>query len=106
MKNQVYAPVTGNLLDAEMEDISDWFGVGGIRKLTRLPIPVEERGHPARALEQLSLLAEQDGTLQSELARSAMERPGVQLLMTIPGVNYYMAVAVIMEIGDIRRFAS
>ena len=106
VKNQVHALVTRNLLDEEMEGLSDWFGVGGIRKLTRLPLPAEERGHLARALEQLSLLAEQEGTLQSELAKTATERADVQLLMTIPGVDYYTAVAIIAEIGDIRRFAN
>jgi transposase len=105
-KNQIHALVTRNLLDEEMKEHSDWFGVGGIRKLTRLPLPAEERGHLARALEQLGLLAEQEGALQSELAKTATERPDVQLLMTIPGVDYYSAVAIIAEIGDIRRFAN
>ncbi|MGI0129423.1 MAG: IS110 family transposase, partial [Thermoplasmata archaeon] len=106
VKNQVHALVTRNLLDEEMEGTSDWFGVGGIRKLTRLPLPPEDRGHLARALEQLNLLAEQEGTLQSELAKTATERADVQLLMTIPGVDYYTAVAIVAEIGDIHRFAN
>ncbi len=106
VKNQVHALVTRNLLDEEMKEFSDWFGVGGIRALTRLPLPAEERGYLARALEQLSLLAEQEGTLQTELAKTARERADVQLLMTIPGVDYYSSVAIIAEISDIRRFAN
>lgn len=106
VKDQVHALVTRNLLDAEMEGPSDWFGVGGLRRLTRLPLPAEDRGHLARALEQLSLLAEQEGTLQAELAKTATERADVQLLMTTPGVDYYTAVAIVAEIGDIRRFAT
>lgn len=106
VKNQVHALVTRNLLDSEMEGISDWFGVGGIRKLTKLALPSEDRGHLARALEQLSLLAEQEGALQTELAKAATDRFDVQLLMTIPGVDYYTGVAIIAEIGDIRRFAT
>lgn len=106
VKNQIHALVTRNLLDAAMGNLSDWFGVGGIRKLTKLPLPGEERGHLARALEQLSLLAEQESALQSELAKTATERHDVQLLMTIPGVDYYSAIAIVAEIGDIRRFAT
>ena len=106
VKNQVHAIVTRNLLDAELAEFSDWFGVAGIRRLTRLPLPVEERSHLARALEQLSLLAEQEGVLQAELAKTATDRSDVQLLMTIPGVDYYTAVAIIAEIGDVRRFAN
>jgi transposase len=105
-KNQAHALVTRNLLDSEMKGVSDWFGVAGIRKLTHLPLPCGERAHLARYLEQLHLLAEQEESLQAELAKAATERPDVQLLMTIPGVDYYTAVAIVAEIGDIRRFAN
>lgn len=104
IKNQVHALVTRNLLDEEMVGISDWFGVGGIRKLVTLPLPEEEKGHLALYLQQLTVLADQEETLHAELARAAEERADVRLLMTIPGVDYYSALAIVAEIGDIRRF--
>ena len=104
IKNQVHALVTRNLLDEEMAGISDWFGVGGIRKLVVLPLPDEEKGRLAFHLDQLASLVDQEETLHTELARSAVERPDVRLLMTIPGVDYYSALAIVAEIGDIRRF--
>jgi transposase len=104
VKNQIHALVTRNLLDAEMQGITDWFGVKGLRTLTALPLSGEERAVLARSLRQLGYLASQEQELQRELAQLAVEREDVRLLMTIPGVDYYTAVALIAEIGDIRRF--
>ena len=105
VKNQIHALVTRNILDEEMKKVSDWFGVGGLLKLVRLPFPPEERAHLARYLEQLELLANQEESMQTKLATVAVGRKDVQLLMTIPGVGYYTAVGMVAEIGDIRRFA-
>ncbi len=63
----------------------------------------------ARSLRQLSYLATQERELQRELAQLEVEREDVHLLMTIPGVDYYTAVALVAEIGtfeDSRRSAS
>jgi transposase len=106
VKSQVHALVTRNLLDAEMKGVSDWFGVGGIRKLVGLPIPAEDRAHLVRYLEQLALLAQQEESMQTELAQVARDRKEISLLTTIPGVGYYSAVGIFAEIGDIHRFAT
>ena len=104
VKNQVRALVTRNLLDSEMKGVSNWFGVGGPRKLARLPLPPEDRAHLARHLEQLELLAQQEEGTQTEMAHVGRDRKDVQLLMTIPGVNFYSAIGLLAEIGDIKRF--
>ena len=104
VKNQVRALVTRNLLDSEMKGVSKWFGVAGLRQLVRLPLPSGDRAHLARYLEQLELLAQQEESMQLELAHVARDRAEVQLLMTIPGVSFYSAVGILAEIGDIHRF--
>ncbi len=106
VKNQVHALVTRNLLDGEMGGVTDFFGVRGLQRLTRLPLPLEERAALARYLRQLTYLAEQEEDLQRTLAQLATDREDVRLLMSIPGVDYYTAVALVAEIGDIRRFES
>ena len=106
VKNQIHALVTRNLLDGEMGGVSDFFGVGGLRRLTQLPLPLEERAALARYLRQLTYLAEQEEELQRALAQLATDRDDVRLLMSIPGVDCYTAVALVAEIGDIRRFES
>ena len=104
VKNQIHALVTRNLLDSEMKGVSDWFGVLGLKKLIRLALPSVERAHLARHLGQLELLATQEESMQTELAKTASEHPEIQNLMTIPGVGYYSAVGIFAEIGDITRF--
>ncbi len=104
VKNQVHSLVTRNLADSEMKEVTDWFGVAGLRKLVRLPLAAEDRAHLARYLEQLELLAHQEESMQAELAQVARDRPEISLLMTIPGVNFYTAVGIVAEIGDIHRF--
>jgi transposase len=74
--------------------------------LTQLPLPIEERAALARYLRQLTYLAGQEEELQRALAQLATDREDVRLLMSIPGVHYYTAVALAAEIGDIRRFES
>jgi transposase len=106
VKNQIHAQVTRNLLDSEMVGVSDIFGLGGMRKLTRLPFPPLERVQLAHALAQLKMLADQEEALQGELARLGEERTDVRRLMTIPGIGYYTAVGIVAEIGDIHRFAT
>lgn len=106
VKNQVHALVTSALLDSEMGAVSDWFGATGARKLVQLPLGPEARTALARSLRQLSSLASLEEELQEELARVAVDREDVRLLMSIPGVDYYTAVALVGEIGDIRRFAT
>jgi transposase len=44
--------------------------------------------------------------LSSRLKREAGDDPDVRLLMTIPGVGYYVALLVKAEIGDVSRFSS
>jgi transposase len=104
VKNQVHSLVTRNLADSEMKGITDWFGVAGLRKLVRLPLAAEDRAHLARYLEQLELLAHQEESMQAELAQVARDRPEISLLMTVPGVNFYTAVGIVAEIGDVHRF--
>lgn len=105
VKNQCHALITRNLLDAEMNQYSDWFGVSGVRAMARLPLSEAHRAVLGRSLRQLRLLAEQEEELQRELSRVAVDREDVRLLMTIPGVDYYSAVAIVGEIGEVGRFS-
>ncbi|MGI0130038.1 MAG: IS110 family transposase [Thermoplasmata archaeon] len=104
VKNQVHALVTRNLADSDMKGVSDWYGAKGLRQMIRLSLPAEDQAHLARYLEQLELLAHQEESMQAELAQVARDHPEISLLMTIPGVNFYTAVGIVAEIGDIRRF--
>ncbi|MCI4323936.1 MAG: IS110 family transposase [Thermoplasmata archaeon] len=105
-KNQVHALITRNLLESEMNRFSDWFGVSGIRAMVRLPLPVEHRAMLGRSLRQIRLLVEHEEELQREMARIAVDREDARLLMTIPGIDYYSALAIVAEIGEVERFSN
>lgn len=106
VKNQVHALITRNLADETFSGMTDIFGVRGLRCLAQLELPSEERAALARYLQQLTYLADQEDELQRTLAQLANDREDVRLLMTIPGIDYYTAVAIVAEIGDVHRFST
>ena len=55
-------------------------------------------------LRVIAMLKEEIRRLSLELRHIAADDPDVQLLMTVPGVSYYIAVLVKAEIGDVSRF--
>jgi transposase len=57
-------------------------------------------------LELLDHLAELIQHLNIEVERRALNNKSAKLLMTIPGVGYYIALMILAEIGDVRRFPS
>jgi transposase len=55
-------------------------------------------------LREIGFLQEEIECIDSKLAGIAKDDKNVRLLITIPGVDYYSALAILSEIGDIRRF--
>jgi transposase len=56
---------------------------------------------------ELNLVQALNGAIEKaniEIAKQAKENSQVKLLMTIPGINYYSAMLLLAEIGDINRF--
>lgn len=104
VKNQVQSLVSGALLHEAMEGYSDWFGRAGLQALIALPLDGAQRLELRSLLEQLKVIAEQSAQMEREMARLGRDRKDVQLLMTIPGVDFYTALALIGEIGDIGRY--
>lgn len=57
-------------------------------------------------MERLGFLENQCIPLESEIRRIARESDDVKLLMTIPGIDFYLASLLSSYIGDINRFPS
>lgn len=104
IKNRVHAMVARNLLYERMEAHSDWFGKGGLKSLVALPLSDNDRFELRSLLEQLRTIVGQEEGIQHELARLGKERKDVQLLMTIPGLDFYAALGIVGEIGDVHRY--
>lgn len=105
IKNQIHAIVSKNLLDSEIPQ-SDMFGKAGLRKLVSLPFPDQDRSILKSHLEHLELLIRQEEQYSEELARIGKGKPDVALAMSIPGIDFYGAIGILGEIGDVHRFAT
>jgi transposase len=82
------------------------FGKAGLQKLVSLPFPGQDRSILKSHLEHLKLLIRQEEQYSEELARIGKGRPDVELAMSIPGIDFYGAIGILGEIGDVRRFAT
>ena len=85
---------------------SNLFGPGGLRFLEAL----ELREGPRRRLDSLlSLIGDFDREIDAtsrEIDQRAKADPYVEVLCQIRGIGRYIAMLVIAEVGDIRRFPS
>jgi transposase len=105
IKNQIHAMVSKNLMDSELSEYSDMFGKAGLEKLISLPFSEHDRTLLKAYLQQLTMFIAQEEQATEELARIGKGRRDVELLMTIPGIDFYGAIGIIGEIGDVHRFA-
>ena len=55
-------------------------------------------------LKRIIDINEKSEKIENEMAKIGKDREDVKKLMTIPGINIYIATGIIGEIGDIHRF--
>ena len=72
--------------------------------LKNLKLPDWDRTEMTWLLEELTRLTERMNTLEATITQRARGMELVELLMTIPGVGYYTALALACRIGDPTRF--
>lgn len=69
-------------------------------------MPADERRMVASLLRQLDFTGEELRLVDAELAQVALDEPDVRRLMTIPGVDMAVAMAIRATVGDFSRFSS
>jgi len=84
----------------------DAFGVGGMRWLKGLEMDSVDRCILDTHLRHVECLNAEIGVLDSRIASQAIESEDALLLMTMTGIDYYGAMLIACETGDIRRFPS
>ena len=104
LKNQIHAILHRNLLPRC--PASDLFGRKGRAWLTTQSLPADERAAVTSLLRALDHADEDLTELDRDLASSILEDAGVRRLMTIPGVDFAVAVGLVAAIGDVTRFRS
>lgn len=83
-----------------------WLTQRGLHELQTLPLAPIPTTIRADCLTLLPLLDEQIRRLDAELQQRWGQDPRVQRLRTIPGIGPFIAILLVLELGDLQRFPS
>ena len=103
LKNKIHAMLSGHGTVIESTDI---FGTSGMRKIIAesTKLPYSERIVLSDIVSRVSSLTISASKVEDEMARMTANNEDIKNLLSIPGINIYSAVAILSEIGDIKRF--
>jgi transposase len=101
VKNRIHAVLAKNGVKHEFTDL---FGVGGRIFLKEIELPKSQRIALDVLLRQLGSADKEVEFVQKQIAGIAREDEDVKRLMTIPGIDFYSAMIIKNEIGEIERF--
>lgn len=103
LKNRIHALLQQRLIEAPVTDLFSKKGVAWLASLA-----LDEPGEKAlqRHLRQLVQVEAEFQLLDDELAQYAHHNPQIQLLMSLPGVDYAVAESILAVLGDVTRFDS
>src|SRR6056297_413472 len=105
VKNRVHSILHRNLI--EYSGISDLFGNKGRKVLFSLSLPEDEQLQLAEELETLDFLDRRFVSIKERMAKVSVKDNYIKRLMTIPGIDYFIAFSLKAAIGnDISRFKS
>ena len=106
LKNRIHATLAKYALhDVE---VSDLFGVQGralLRRRLEL-LPPHTAYATQHLLEQVEGLTRQVDQFEQRMRTVFDATPDLQLLTTLPGVGFILAIVIGLEVGDVGRFAS
>src|SRR5438876_2650186 len=100
-KNQVHAILIRNL---KRRSATDLFGAAGRRWLAAQQLPADEREMVEACLRGIDFLDREVAAIDRALAELVLASPELRRLLTLPGVNFVTACALLASIGDVRRF--
>ena len=104
LKNQVHAVLHRNLVSGC--PASDPFGKAGRRWMERVQLPADEHDALQSNLRLFDWLGEELAQADAACARAALGRDDIRRLMTVPGIDFAVALALVAAIGDVHRFPS
>jgi transposase len=102
VKNQIHAILTAaGVPESEFTDV---FGREGLRTLHRIELQGYQKYILDCHLRQFELLNAQIEDVMGALAKLAQKNPAARTLMQIKGIDFYSALVILNEIGDVTRF--
>jgi transposase len=84
--------------------VSDVFGYSGRQWLKQVPLQSYYRIAVENFLSIIDSVDQKIKDITKKIKELAQDNQQAQLLTEIPGINYYSALLIVLEIGDIRRF--
>lgn len=108
LKNRIHSVLAKYGLQGQFEDITDIFGRKGRERLRRCmrQLPPQTRYTTGGLLHQLDLIEGQISRIEKRMMQVFDKTPEVELLMTMPGIGFILAVVISLEVGDVSRFGS
>jgi len=104
VKNQVHAILARNLVSTCPH--ADLFSGVGRRWLAAQALPVDEQRSVDALVRQLDFHGDELTAVERDIAVEAIDDPVIARLMTVPGIDVTVAVAVVAAVGDFSRFSS
>jgi len=103
VKNEVYAFLARNGIEIKHSDI---FGAAGLGEMRAPDLSDSDKFLLGSSLEELVFLTERASEVQRTISFYAENNKEAKLLMTIQSIDYYSAMTILAEIGDITRFST
>ena len=105
MKNRIHATLAKYGLS--IEGASDAFGKRGREEIGKLLglLPPHSRFSVERLLEQLDVVQDHIQQFEGRMKKVFAANRELELLQTLPGVGSILAVVILLEVGEVGRFA-
>jgi transposase len=102
LKNRIQSVLASRLVQVPVKTL---FSQEGLKWLTGCELPADQRALVDSDLRLIKGVEQEIAELEASLRQQAWNQARVRLLMTIPGVDYCVALALVAALGDLSRFA-
>ncbi len=102
LKNRIQSVLASRLVVVPVKTL---FSKEGLKWLSHCELPADQRALVDSDLRLIKGFDQEISELESSLRQQAWNQSRVRLLMTIPGVDYCVALALVAGLGDLSRFA-
>lgn len=102
LKNRIQSVLASRLVQVPVKTL---FSQEGLKWLAGCELAADQRALVDSDLRLIKVVDQEIAELEVTLRQQAWNQARVRLLMTIPGVDYCVALALIAALGDLSRFA-
>jgi transposase len=102
VKNRIHSTLAAELIGVP---VSKLYGTSGLAWLKEVEMPEQSRRFIDSDLRLLETVEEEIALLDKDLAKAAHRDRQAKLLLTLPGVDFTVAMTLLAALGDIDRFA-